>query len=201
MCGCLSHASYWGPDRQPRHVPWLGIEPVILWFAGPHSIHWAIPARAGIYLYNDPFYPIKEDHCFIIRKYILTVYLTLFLQSWNYCSILFLIVRQPEFWPILVWLKFTILTILSKWSFSSSVAAHRATEFDNVYWAPILLRTLCWGLQGRERWRRHSPSPSSQSSGHICIWVGAHELGQVYIWPDRRWNIFPTILFRNPLLR
>ena len=21
MCGCLSHASYWGPGPQPRHVP------------------------------------------------------------------------------------------------------------------------------------------------------------------------------------
>ena len=21
MCGCLSHAPYWGPGQQPRHVP------------------------------------------------------------------------------------------------------------------------------------------------------------------------------------
>ena len=34
ICGCLSHAPYWGPGLQPRHVPWLGIEPVTLWFAG-----------------------------------------------------------------------------------------------------------------------------------------------------------------------
>ena len=27
MCGCLSHTPYWGPGLQPRHVPWLGIEP------------------------------------------------------------------------------------------------------------------------------------------------------------------------------
>ena len=27
MCGCLSCALYWGPSPQPRHVPWLGIEP------------------------------------------------------------------------------------------------------------------------------------------------------------------------------
>ena len=24
MCGCLSHTLYWGPDLQPRHVPWSG---------------------------------------------------------------------------------------------------------------------------------------------------------------------------------
>ena len=33
MCGCLSHGPYWGPGQQPRHVPWLGIEPATLWFA------------------------------------------------------------------------------------------------------------------------------------------------------------------------
>ena len=44
MCGCLSHAPYWGPDLQSRHVLLMGIEPVILWFTGRH---WA-PARSGI---------------------------------------------------------------------------------------------------------------------------------------------------------
>ena len=34
-----------GPGPHPRHVPWLGIEPATLWFAGRHSIHWATPAR------------------------------------------------------------------------------------------------------------------------------------------------------------
>ena len=43
MCGCLLHAPYWGPGLHPRHVPWLGIELVTLWFTGWHSIHWATP--------------------------------------------------------------------------------------------------------------------------------------------------------------
>ena len=30
MCGCFSHAPYWGPGPQPRDVPLLGIEPVTL---------------------------------------------------------------------------------------------------------------------------------------------------------------------------
>ena len=46
MCGWLSCAPNWGPGPQPRHVPWLGVEPVTLWFAGQHSVHWATPARA-----------------------------------------------------------------------------------------------------------------------------------------------------------
>ena len=49
MCGCLSCAP-WGLGPQPRHVPWLGIEPATLWFTGRHSTHWATPARAGLYL-------------------------------------------------------------------------------------------------------------------------------------------------------
>ena len=35
-----------GPGLQPRHVPWLGIEPVTFLFAGCCSIHWATAARA-----------------------------------------------------------------------------------------------------------------------------------------------------------
>ena len=33
--------------RQPRHVPWLGIQLATFWFTGRHSIHWATPARAS----------------------------------------------------------------------------------------------------------------------------------------------------------
>ena len=42
------------PATQPRHVPWLGIEPSTLWFAGWHSIHWATPARTNfLYLWYN----------------------------------------------------------------------------------------------------------------------------------------------------
>ena len=51
VCGCLLHTCHWGPSLQLRHVPWLGTEPVSIWFAGPCSIHWTTPARAG-----RPFY-------------------------------------------------------------------------------------------------------------------------------------------------
>ena len=46
MCDFLSHDPHQGPGLQPRHVPWLGIKPGTLWFAGWCSIHWATPARA-----------------------------------------------------------------------------------------------------------------------------------------------------------
>ena len=48
MCGCLSHAPYWGPGPQPGHVPQLVIEPVTLWFTGGHSVRSATPARAMV---------------------------------------------------------------------------------------------------------------------------------------------------------
>ena len=44
ICGCLLHAPQPGP--QPRHVPWVGIKPVTLWFSGRCSIHWDTPAWA-----------------------------------------------------------------------------------------------------------------------------------------------------------
>ena len=43
---CLLHGPNWGPGPQPRHVPWLGIEPAAFQFTGWHSICWATPARA-----------------------------------------------------------------------------------------------------------------------------------------------------------
>ena len=46
LCGCLSCVPYWGPGLQPRHMSWLGIEPMTLWFTGQCSIHWATPTRA-----------------------------------------------------------------------------------------------------------------------------------------------------------
>ena len=39
------------PGLQPRHVPWLVIEPATIWFSGWCSIHWATPARADAYKY------------------------------------------------------------------------------------------------------------------------------------------------------
>ena len=60
MCGCLLRAPYWGPGLHPRHVPWLGIEPVTLWFAGQCSIHWATPVRA--------IFGIKKKIIFIVPK-------------------------------------------------------------------------------------------------------------------------------------
>ena len=36
QCVVLSRGPHWGSGLQPRHVPWLGIEPATLWFAA-HS--------------------------------------------------------------------------------------------------------------------------------------------------------------------
>ena len=35
LYGCLSHASHWTSGLQPRHVPWLGIEPATF---GSHPV-------------------------------------------------------------------------------------------------------------------------------------------------------------------
>ena len=48
MCGCLLCTPNWRRGLQPRNVPWLGMEPVTLWFAGWHSIHWVTAARSAL---------------------------------------------------------------------------------------------------------------------------------------------------------
>ena len=41
---------HWGPGLQPRHVPWLGIESVTLWFAVLNSLSHASQGWASFYL-------------------------------------------------------------------------------------------------------------------------------------------------------
>ena len=38
----------WGPGSQPKHMPWLEIEPVTFQFTDQHSIHWATVDRARL---------------------------------------------------------------------------------------------------------------------------------------------------------
>ena len=47
----LTHPPHWEPGLQPKHVPWLGIEPEALGFAVWRSTHWATPAKAINYFF------------------------------------------------------------------------------------------------------------------------------------------------------
>ena len=66
MCGCLLCAPPPG-TRQPRHVPWLGIKPVTFWFIGPHSIHWATPAR-DVFCFSLNVDSVRMGHVFLLAK-------------------------------------------------------------------------------------------------------------------------------------
>ena len=68
LCGCLSHAPHRGPGPQPRHAPWLGIEPATLWFPGQHSIHWATPARVPPHFSNTKFPCIHSVNSFMFLR-------------------------------------------------------------------------------------------------------------------------------------
>ena len=61
MCGCLSCTPHWAPGPQPRHVPWMGIKLVTLWFTGWHSVHWATPARPLFSFLNFIFFVDTTD--------------------------------------------------------------------------------------------------------------------------------------------
>ena len=80
LISCHSHAPYWGPSLQPRHVPWLEIEPATFGFAGWHLIHWATPARA----IDESFY-IKFIGMSLVNK-IIQVSGVHFYDTWSvYC--------------------------------------------------------------------------------------------------------------------
>ena len=52
-----------GPGLQPRHVPWLGIEPTTLWFAGGCSVHWATQPGPVFNFFN--FEVILNSHAVV----------------------------------------------------------------------------------------------------------------------------------------
>ena len=81
MCGCLSHVPYWGLGLKPRHVPWLGIQPVTLWFTGQCSIHWATLSRAIIVFHSD---------CINLHSYEQYTKVPLFLQPCSHLPFVFL---------------------------------------------------------------------------------------------------------------
>ena len=83
MCGCLSSAPYWGPGPQPRHVPWLEIEPVTFWLAGQCSIHWATPARAGWRSFKWLFSCFKHSCIFPVGLH-------------NFCNFFFLFNKRKK---------------------------------------------------------------------------------------------------------
>ena len=107
MCGWFSNTPYWAPGSQPRHVLWLGIEPVTLWFTGGHSIHWATPAWATLQ-FAVAVQRLTSEHsenlifhlhfrCFLSFSFFLTLSLllktsSLCLFSWRIFSL------DLEFW-------------------------------------------------------------------------------------------------------
>ena len=88
MCGCLSCAPYWGLGPNTRHVPWLGIKPVTLWFTGQLSIHWDIPARAVSIILSMKI---------ISRNYVWRQ-----LQKYQFCLLSYVI--------LLFWIYFTFIS-------------------------------------------------------------------------------------------
>ena len=96
MHGCLSCAPCRGPGLQPRHVPWLGIEPVTSWSPSQHSIHWATPARALIsYSYSSsghlslPSGDLCLIHLVSSRYFQSVQLLSVFTSSIDRCDVLF----------------------------------------------------------------------------------------------------------------
>ena len=106
MCGCPLCTPYWGPGPQPRHMRWLGIEPVTLCFTVCSSIHWATPARA-----NTAFW-IQWSHRGLERSLLCSWAVTC---TWPCCAVLSSIHltrnRQEVLHGLVTWSRF--MTYLS----------------------------------------------------------------------------------------
>ena len=94
MCGCLSHALYWGPGPQPRLVPWLGIR---LWaFSWQASSPSTEPHQQGPHFYHfnrnnttRPWGPLRiHKDCWCPTRHIVgaqvSFYLFIFLPFKNW---------------------------------------------------------------------------------------------------------------------
>ena len=96
MCGCFLSTPYGERGLQPRHMPWLGIELVTLWFAGCYSILLATPARACLFFLLDIGSVLENVSCTFIRIYILLLLGRVFhrclfdlISLWTFSSHLF----------------------------------------------------------------------------------------------------------------
>ena len=118
MCGWVSHTHYWGPGPQPRHVPWLGIEPVALWFTGQHST--TEPHQPGqnlsLKVLHNPLFPLSSNssHIAIPLGHSTLTTLTLF-QSF-----------------LIFWLLHFLFPLSRTFTAASSVQ-HPHLSLDNVY--------------------------------------------------------------------
>lgn len=86
---CHLHVSYKGLSPQPKHVPWLGIEPATFPWMGWHLTNWATAAKANTWflcsIHNSlPSFPFSEI-CILIS---ISISLKLFLQLFPFYFIL-----------------------------------------------------------------------------------------------------------------
>ena len=62
-CGCLSLGPHWEPGPQPRHVPWLGIEPTTTLFRRPALNPVSYTSQGYLYfLFPVPLPPFSTLH-------------------------------------------------------------------------------------------------------------------------------------------
>ena len=124
QCVVASYA-HWGPGLQHRHLPWLGIKPAMLRFAGWCLIHWATPGRAAL------FYGEKKSCKFTLNNF--QVYSTVSLIM---CTLLYRWLTE--------FLRHAWLKLCTHWTASASFSGAPAPvnphstfcyyEFDYVKW-------------------------------------------------------------------
>ena len=151
----FSWTPYWGPGLQSRHVLWLGIKPVTLWFAEQHSTHWATPARDHvhiIYLNSVILTPAQLTYLINIKIHFFKNYIYLFRERGRRETSLFGCLLRGPYWEpglqprYVPWLGIGPVTL---W-----FAAHvQYTELHQPGQNSLFLKILFLFTFFTERWR------------------------------------------------
>ena len=110
----------WEPGLQPRHRPWLGIEPVTLWFTGRHSIHWATSGmytvKNLIYLFNifiNIYMLVPIIYMYNIYTYICIIYMY-HINTYTNTHIQSFIFTFPGYYETFIWIPYLFPVIRTK---------------------------------------------------------------------------------------
>ena len=144
MCGCLSRTPNWGSGPQPRHVPWLAIETVTLWFHRLVFNPLTTPARAqGTFFWVCLLFPLLLNRV-SLNKIILIKIMYDPGKCLSFCSI------TP--YTKTLWLWFLVRVRVLYHSGHMWEAAYPYFSFTSMFLSPSLF--LCLYNQQPYPWMR-----------------------------------------------
>ena len=187
MCGCLSRGPHWGPGPQPRHVTWLGIEPLTLWFADHAQSTELHQPGLCIVLFKNNFIDIQLTYkklfpqiqylkcimiTFVIYKYSCFFFFSSKLHNCYFFSMIIPLshhIWSKNDWPILMYFLYVFNILL--WLFMEHFPSSLHNISHSFVWDELHPAEL-----SRLQWMRNKLTPDT-----ILLF-----------WQERGW-LFPLV--------